>query len=64
MMLMLIVMIMMVTFTSSLSHPDSLWFKRSKSGCIGILFRQLDEYHNHSLRIDLNLAATRKHILL
>jgi hypothetical protein len=39
MMLMLIVTVMMVIFTSFLSHPDRLWFKRSESGGIRFLFR-------------------------
>jgi hypothetical protein len=39
MVMIMMVMIMMVIVTSFLSHPDRLWFKRSKSGGIRILFR-------------------------
>ena len=48
MLLMLIVMVMILT--RFLSLTDRLWFKRSKSGSIRILFRQLDKYHYHGLR--------------
>src|SRR5207249_11498252 len=62
MMHVLIVMVMLLT--RFLSLPDRLWFKRSKSDRIRILFRQLDKYYNHCLRIDLRVALTLKHIIL
>ena len=62
MMLMLKVMIM--TFNDFLSRSNRFRFQRGKSGAIRLLFRQLDEHHNHRLRRERELPVPRQHILL
>ena len=61
--MMLIVMVMIMIASLFLSLPDRLWLQRCKPGRICILFRQLDEYHDHGFRVDMKLATSRQHIL-
>ena len=62
MMLMLKVMIM--TFSRFLNRPDSLWLQRGKSGTIRFLFLQFDEYHNHCFRCDKKFPVPQEYVLL
>ena len=55
---MLIAMAMIMVSSRFHSRPDRLWFERSKSSGIGLLFRHFNKHHDHGLRIDLKLAAT------